>query len=1295
MDRMQRDPKQDEAAQQAQGRGAKSKDKEPPAPKKAPPGGGAGGAGGPAPAGGEPQSAGAWEADDTLLSAMGMGGGGDAAPAGDAAGGGGGEAPAAGGGGGDGGETSAPVQMKRDSAESSGTPDPSKAASGGGAPLDPGVQAGMGSHFGTDFSDVRVHQGGGVDSMLDGAGARAMASGTDLYFKSGQYDPSSQGGRELIGHELAHVVQQGEGRVSGGPQGKSDGGGGALEHEADQKGAAAAQTMAAIDWNQVDPRALKAEAKRRDDAGEPVPVKKAPGEGRGDPLMKELAKKATKKAQAKRSTDENYLDGDIYNQVVLQDIDTLKFIEIDPMALAKYKLGDHMGATTSGWNSRRDGNFGVEHKGPGGSLTYHYDDYKSNANWSYPVQMVTGGEGKHTISMHNWAFENIEVDQSFDVVPGVVDVKLTDTASHVPVTDAKMPVMLTGTGSIDVTAGQVTKIGTGWSTGQNIAQSTTVTRSMTAGLNVGLGQKDAWKVGAEAGISSSNTKTVWSQIQAQSTKQTAVGAKFEAKASLTGEPGKQKQMYVVPYYEVANFAVKAYPHDAATALVTGPVATTPASYWRLAGVEPVNADDDGNMAPKSFPSLEAEQEKKRLEEEKAGKVHDVGDAKIKVALLSDEGMRKDFDHQDYLHELGPGVSTQMVGEFGKEITNSFQVTDSGGTKVSSTGGWSLGVSGGAGGEGKDAATPSVGGKVGISEMTTAAAEAGDVVAQTGSVNVSETLKTSVNVGPGTKEPDKVTQVIFTPMFRERVYQYTAFDKAKGTWDTAPFKGRSREYYSLPAVTLKDIPINSERRPEAAPKLDTSKELQEAADDVKKLRELRDKETDPAKKAEIDKKIEAKLSSEREALENIVRKAHPSLEAIDRSKNIYKITINVGTAGALEQKPFVGTLEGLMDFTPPSIGVQNAADTLGTKDNDADHNKDTKVESQAGLGGTGAQGRAHPNPGDVDLSESIKISAPDPDSAAVAFAASIVETVRTAEANTGPDKKLGFVFLEMLIGTFPTGAKDEGKPVKFSHDETLAQSRSYKGKDGKMHTLTLAQAIAAPMANRAANTYWRGPIDASGTYGEITKVLSYEAINSKTGATMFGSGKIGQGFQEVGFGGNQLIHDEERAKLLDALTPQIAKYAKEGNWVKALKRAYTVARMLDDIKALNDFKVLTSDDAGELKTATEHLAAYNDDIVSPKGTMHAKLSAEDSFLKGENLGHRIKVLAGVGPKAGIEMDKALGMARGAEKDMRNNNPAYHQIHDKVLPLLEKELEGDTEFAKKAEAALRANGYLKDK
>jgi hypothetical protein len=50
-------------------------------------------------------------------------------------------------------------------------------------------------------------------------GAEAYAQGNELHFAPGKYDPDSTAGRELIGHELAHVVQQRQGRVDA-PQGK-------------------------------------------------------------------------------------------------------------------------------------------------------------------------------------------------------------------------------------------------------------------------------------------------------------------------------------------------------------------------------------------------------------------------------------------------------------------------------------------------------------------------------------------------------------------------------------------------------------------------------------------------------------------------------------------------------------------------------------------------------------------------------------------------------------------------------------------------------------------------------------------------------------------------------------------------------------------------------------------------------------------------------------------------------------------------------------------------------------------
>lgn len=57
---------------------------------------------------------------------------------------------------------------------------------------------------GVDFSNVRVHQNMGAVNT----GALAYTQGNNIHFMPGRYDPNSQAGRELIGHELTHVVQQ-------------------------------------------------------------------------------------------------------------------------------------------------------------------------------------------------------------------------------------------------------------------------------------------------------------------------------------------------------------------------------------------------------------------------------------------------------------------------------------------------------------------------------------------------------------------------------------------------------------------------------------------------------------------------------------------------------------------------------------------------------------------------------------------------------------------------------------------------------------------------------------------------------------------------------------------------------------------------------------------------------------------------------------------------------------------------------------------------------------------------------
>jgi hypothetical protein len=111
--------------------------------------------------------------------------------------------------------------------------------SGGGKSMPAAVQAKMERAFGADLSGVRIHEG----SQATAVGALAYTQGTDIHFAPGQYDPGSQRGQELLGHELAHVVQQSRGGVSATMQVEGVGvnADAGLEREADEMGARAAR----------------------------------------------------------------------------------------------------------------------------------------------------------------------------------------------------------------------------------------------------------------------------------------------------------------------------------------------------------------------------------------------------------------------------------------------------------------------------------------------------------------------------------------------------------------------------------------------------------------------------------------------------------------------------------------------------------------------------------------------------------------------------------------------------------------------------------------------------------------------------------------------------------------------------------------------------------------------------------------------------------------------------------------------------------------------------------------------
>jgi len=140
------------------------------------------------------------------------------------------------------------LQMKRSSqlsaaqrkgADSAGSGTAERPAPNGALPED--VRSGMERAFGSDFSDVRVSEG----SRASEVGALAFTQGSDIHFAPGRYNPDTPAGRDLLGHELAHVVQQRAGRVkatgevSGMPLNDDP----ALEQEADRMGAKAASEL--------------------------------------------------------------------------------------------------------------------------------------------------------------------------------------------------------------------------------------------------------------------------------------------------------------------------------------------------------------------------------------------------------------------------------------------------------------------------------------------------------------------------------------------------------------------------------------------------------------------------------------------------------------------------------------------------------------------------------------------------------------------------------------------------------------------------------------------------------------------------------------------------------------------------------------------------------------------------------------------------------------------------------------------------------------------------------------------
>jgi hypothetical protein len=109
-------------------------------------------------------------------------------------------------------EEEEPIQAKR---AISRTPNVSEdmqskidSSRGGGQKLPDSVRSSLEPQLGYDFGDVRIHHDSEADNLSQQLDARAFTTGQDIYFRSGDYQPHSNDGMKLLGHEMTHVVQQ-------------------------------------------------------------------------------------------------------------------------------------------------------------------------------------------------------------------------------------------------------------------------------------------------------------------------------------------------------------------------------------------------------------------------------------------------------------------------------------------------------------------------------------------------------------------------------------------------------------------------------------------------------------------------------------------------------------------------------------------------------------------------------------------------------------------------------------------------------------------------------------------------------------------------------------------------------------------------------------------------------------------------------------------------------------------------------------------------------------------------------
>lgn len=79
---------------------------------------------------------------------------------------------------------------------------------GGGNPLPEDLRKDLENKMNASFLHVRIHNDNAANKLCEELNALAFTVGNHIFFRSGRYQPGTSAGKELLAHELTHVLQQ-------------------------------------------------------------------------------------------------------------------------------------------------------------------------------------------------------------------------------------------------------------------------------------------------------------------------------------------------------------------------------------------------------------------------------------------------------------------------------------------------------------------------------------------------------------------------------------------------------------------------------------------------------------------------------------------------------------------------------------------------------------------------------------------------------------------------------------------------------------------------------------------------------------------------------------------------------------------------------------------------------------------------------------------------------------------------------------------------------------------------------